>query len=87
MKGDKVLIRIPATWEGIEAAERLEAEGKKTHVILVSSFAQAAAAAQAGVSVVQVRERKRELFLYFVLLFFFFFSFFLTLAPSVLPLA
>ena len=53
VKGDKVLIRIPATWEGIEAAKRLEAEGKKTHVILVSSFAQAAAAAQAGVSVVQ----------------------------------
>ena len=53
IKAEKVLIRIPATWEGIEAAKRLEAEGKKTHVILVSSFAQAAAAAQAGVSVVQ----------------------------------
>jgi len=53
VNGEKVLIRIPATWEGIEAAGRLEAEGTKTHVILVSSFAQAAAAAQAGVSIVQ----------------------------------
>ena len=53
VKKDRVLIRIPATWEGIEAAGRLEAEGTATHVILVSSFAQAAAAAQAGVTIVQ----------------------------------
>ena len=53
VKRDRVLVRIPATWEGIEAAGRLEAEGTKTHVILVASFAQAAAAAQAGVAVVQ----------------------------------
>lgn len=53
MPRERVLLRIPATWEGIEAARKLEAEGKRTHVILVGSFAQAAAAAQAGVSIVQ----------------------------------
>eukprot|EP00884_Botryococcus_braunii_P009450 jgi/Botrbrau1/18506/Bobra.0072s0084.2 len=50
---DKVIIRIPATWEGIQAAKKLEAEGIATHIILVYSFVQAAAAAQAGVSVIQ----------------------------------
>jgi transaldolase len=48
---DKFLLRIPATWEGIQAAKVLEAEGAATHIIMVYSFVQAAAAAQAGVSV------------------------------------
>lgn len=51
--GDKVIIRIPATWAGIQAARALEAEGIATHLILVNSFVQGLAAAQAGVSVVQ----------------------------------
>ncbi|KAK9823006.1 hypothetical protein WJX81_005539 [Elliptochloris bilobata] len=51
--GDRVLVRIPATWEGIQAAKALEAKGIATHLILVYSFVQAVAAAQAGVSVVQ----------------------------------
>ena len=50
---DKVLLRLPATWEGVEAARTLEKEGTRTHIVLVSSFVQAAAAAQAGVAVVQ----------------------------------
>lgn len=50
---DKVLLRLPATWEGIEAAKRLEREGIPTHLVLVASFVQAAAAAQAGAHVVQ----------------------------------
>lgn len=50
----RVLFKIPATWEGIEAAKQLEAEGIQTHVTGVNSFAQAAACAQANVSVVQV---------------------------------
>lgn len=49
---DKYLLRIPATWEGIQAAKTLEAEGAATHIIMVYSFVQAAAAAQAGVSVI-----------------------------------
>lgn len=50
---DKVIIRIPATWEGIQAAGKLEVEGIATHLILVYSFVQGVAAAQAGASVVQ----------------------------------
>jgi transaldolase len=50
---DRVLLRLPATWEGVEAARALEAAGLRTHVILVASFTQAAAAAQAGAAVVQ----------------------------------
>ena len=32
---DKYLLRIPATWEGIQAAKTLEAEGADTHIIMV----------------------------------------------------
>lgn len=32
---ERVLIRIPATWEGIQAAKALEAQGVATHLILV----------------------------------------------------
>jgi len=49
---EKYLLRIPATWQGIQAAKVLEAEGVATHLILIYSFVQAAAAAQAGVSVI-----------------------------------
>ncbi|KAL3700418.1 hypothetical protein R1sor_018440 [Riccia sorocarpa] len=51
---DRLLFKIPATWQGIEAASYLEKEGVQTHVTLVYSFAQAAAASQAGVSVIQL---------------------------------
>ncbi|KAK9809892.1 hypothetical protein WJX72_001155 [[Myrmecia] bisecta] len=50
---DRLLIRLPGTWEGIQAAKSLEQEGIATHVILVYSFVQAVAAAQAGCSVIQ----------------------------------
>mmetsp|Transcript_396 Transcript_396/g.957 ORF Transcript_396/g.957 Transcript_396/m.957 type:complete len:406 (-) Transcript_396:1017-2234(-) len=45
---DRVLIKIAGTWEGIQAAKALEAEGIQTNITLVFSFLQAAAAAQAG---------------------------------------
>ena len=32
---DRFLLRIPATWEGIQAAGQLEAEGVATHLVLV----------------------------------------------------
>lgn len=35
---DKTIIRIPATWEGIQAAKKLEAEGIATHIILVYRY-------------------------------------------------
>lgn len=51
---ERLLFKIPATWQGIEASRLLEAEGIQTHVTFVYSFPQAAAAAQAGSSVIQV---------------------------------
>lgn len=44
----RVLIKIAATWEGIQAARILESQGIKTNVTLVFSFAQARASAEAG---------------------------------------
>ena len=44
----RVLIKIAATWEGIQAARIPEAQGIKTNVTLVFSFAQARASAEAG---------------------------------------
>lgn len=35
LPADKIIVRIPATWEGIQAAKKLEAEGIATHIILV----------------------------------------------------
>ncbi len=32
---DKYLLRIPATWQGIQAAKVLEGEGAATHLILI----------------------------------------------------
>ncbi|XP_076953147.1 uncharacterized protein LOC143627141 [Bidens hawaiensis] len=51
---ERLLFKIPATWQGIEAARLLESEGIQTHMTFVYSFCQAAAAAQAGASVIQV---------------------------------
>lgn len=51
---DRLLFKIPASWQGIEAARQLEEEGIQTHITGVHSFAQAVACGQAKVSVVQV---------------------------------
>ncbi|QDZ18535.1 transaldolase [Chloropicon primus] len=51
---DRVLYRIPATWDGIQAAKVLEAQGIQTLLTLVCSLTQCIAAAEAGVSVVQL---------------------------------
>lgn len=51
---ERLLFKIPSTWQGIEAARVLESEGIQTHLTFVYSFAQAAAAAQAGASVIQI---------------------------------
>jgi transaldolase len=51
---ERLLFKIPSTWQGIEASRLLEAEGIQTHLTFVYSFAQAAAAAQAGASVIQI---------------------------------
>lgn len=46
---DRVLIKIAATWEGIQAAADLEREGIQCNLTLLFSFAQARACADAGV--------------------------------------
>ncbi|XP_059657476.1 uncharacterized protein LOC132304011 [Cornus florida] len=51
---ERLLFKIPATWQGIEASRLLESEGIQTHLTFVYSFCQAAAAAQAGASVIQI---------------------------------
>ncbi|KAL8166535.1 hypothetical protein V2J09_008034 [Rumex salicifolius] len=47
---ERLLFKIPSTWQGIEACRVLESEGIQTHL----TFPQAAAAAQAGASVIQI---------------------------------
>lgn len=46
---ERILIKIAATWEGIQAAKVLEKEGIQTNLTLLFSFAQAVACAEAGV--------------------------------------
>ncbi|MDI9329789.1 MAG: transaldolase [Alphaproteobacteria bacterium] len=48
----RVLIKIAATYEGIEAARKLEAEGIHTNLTLLFSFCQAVACGQAGVQLI-----------------------------------
>lgn len=49
---DRVLIKIAATWEGIQAAAQLEREGIHTNLTLLFSFSQAVACADAGVKLI-----------------------------------
>lgn len=50
---DRVLLKVPATWDAIEAARKLaEKDGIKCHLTLVFGMHQLAAAADAGVGVV-----------------------------------
>ncbi len=48
----RVLIKIAATWEGIQAARALQAEGINTNLTLLFAFAQARACADAGVQLI-----------------------------------
>jgi len=49
---DRVLIKVASTWEGIEAARRLESRGIHTNMTLLFSFTQAVACAQARVQLI-----------------------------------
>lgn len=46
---DRVLIKLAATWEGIQAGKHLEAEGIHCNLTLIFNMAQAIACAQAGI--------------------------------------
>jgi transaldolase len=50
--GRRVLIKIAATYEGIEAARQLEAEGIHTNLTLLFAFCQAVACGHAGVQLI-----------------------------------
>jgi transaldolase len=49
---DKILIKVAATWEGINAARELEKEGIRCNLTLLFSMAQAIACAEAGVQLI-----------------------------------
>lgn len=49
---DRILIKIAATWEGIQAAKTLESEGIHCNLTLLFSFVQAVACADAGVTLI-----------------------------------
>ncbi len=49
---ERVLVKVASTWEGIRAAERLEADGICCNLTLLFSFSQAVACADAGVTLV-----------------------------------
>lgn len=49
---DRILIKIASTWEGIQAAKDLEAEGIHCNLTLLFGFAQAVACAEAGVTLI-----------------------------------
>ena len=52
IRRERVLIKIAATWEGIQAAAELEREGIRTNLTLLFSFAQAVACADAKVQLI-----------------------------------
>lgn len=49
---ERILIKLGSTWEGIQAAARLEREGIHCNMTLLFSFAQAVASAEAGVTLI-----------------------------------
>jgi transaldolase len=49
---ERVLIKVAATWEGIQAAKRLEERGIHTNLTLLFSFCQAVACGQAKVQLI-----------------------------------
>jgi transaldolase len=49
---NRILIKTASTWEGIRAAEKLEAEGIHCNLTLLFSFAQAVACAEAKVTLI-----------------------------------
>jgi transaldolase len=49
---DRILIKLASTWEGIRAAEKLEAEGIHCNLTLLFSLVQAVACAEAGATLI-----------------------------------
>ncbi|HSV53586.1 MAG TPA: transaldolase [Burkholderiaceae bacterium] len=49
---DRILIKVASTWEGIQAAEKLQQRGIRTNLTLLFSFCQAVACGQAKVQLI-----------------------------------
>lgn len=49
---DRVLIKLASTWEGLQAAKTLQAEGINCNMTLLFNFAQAAVAADVGATLI-----------------------------------
>lgn len=49
---ERILIKLASTWEGIQAARQLEAEGIHCNLTLLFSFAQGVACGEAGVTLI-----------------------------------
>lgn len=49
---ERILIKLSTTWEGVEAARKLEQEGIHCNMTLLFSFAQAVACAEANVTLI-----------------------------------
>jgi transaldolase len=49
---ERILIKVASTWEGIQAAEKLEQRGIRTNLTLLFSFCQAVACGQAKVQLI-----------------------------------
>ncbi len=49
---ERVLVKVASTWEGIQAAARLEQQGIHTNLTLLFSFCQAVACGQAGIQLI-----------------------------------
>jgi transaldolase len=49
---ERVLIKVASTWEGIQAAKKLQQRGIRTNLTLLFSFCQAVACAEAGVQLI-----------------------------------
>jgi len=49
---ERILIKLASTWEGIQAARLLKADGIRCNLTLLFSFAQAVACAEAGVQLI-----------------------------------
>jgi transaldolase len=52
VKRERVLIKVAATWEGIQAAKALEHEGIRCNLTLLFAFCQAVACGEAGVRLI-----------------------------------
>lgn len=52
ISSERILIKIAATWEGIEAARQLEQRGIHCNLTLLFNFTQAVACAEAGVTLI-----------------------------------